>query len=74
MNFNEISLFLGEIVMRYSIEIQTTTMEWVIFDTIHFLMLPRRFKSQNEAYLEVQRLSKISQRYSPSSQKISYAL
>ncbi len=74
MNFDEISLILGEIVMRYSIEIQTTTMEWVIFDTIHFLMLPRRFKSQNEAYLEVQRLSKISQRCSPIPQKIRYAL
>ncbi len=74
MNFDDISFFLGKMVMRYSIEIQTTTMEWVIFDTIHFFMLPRRFKSQNEAYLEVQRLSKISQRYSPSSQKISYAL
>ena len=74
MNFNEISLILGEIVMRYSIEIQTTTTEWVIFDTIRFLMLPKRFKSQNEAYLEVQRLSKISQRYSPIPQKIRYAL
>ena len=74
MIFNEISLILGEIIMRYSIQIQTTTKEWVIFDTIHFLMLPRRFKSQNEAYLEVQRLSKINQSYSPTSQKISYSL
>ena len=73
MNFNEISLISGEIVMRYSIEIQTTTMEWVIFDSIRFLMLPKRFKSQNEAYLEVQRLSKINQMYSPTPQKISYA-
>ena len=73
MNFNEISLISGEIVMRYSIEIQTTTMEWVIFDSIRFLMLPKRFKSQNEAYLEVQRLSKINQRYSPTPQRISYA-
>ena len=73
MNFNEINHILGEIVMRYSIEIQTTTMEWVIFDTIRFLMLPKRFKSQNEAYLEVQRLSKINQRYSNAPQKISYA-
>ena len=73
MNFNEISLISGEIVMRYSIEIQTTTMEWVIFDSIRFLMLPKRFKSQNEAYLEVQRLSKINQTYSPTPQKISYA-
>ena len=72
MNFNEISLFLGEIVMRYSIEIQTTTTEWVIFDTIRFLMLPKRFKSQNEAYLEIQRLSKINQSYTPTTQKISY--
>ncbi len=72
MNFDEISLILGEIVMRYSIEIQTTTMEWVIFDTINFLMLPRRFKSQNEAYLEIQRLIKINQSYTPTPQKISY--
>ena len=72
MNFNEISLFLDEIVMRYSIEIQTTTTEWVIFDTIRFLMLPKRFKSQNEAYLEIQRLSKINQSYTPTPQKISY--
>ncbi len=72
MNFNEISLFLDEIVMRYSIEIQTTTTEWVIFDTIRFLMLPKRFKSQNEAYLEIQRLSKINQIYTPTPQKISY--
>ena len=72
MNFNEISLILGEIVMRYSIEIQTTTTEWVIFDTIRFLMLPKRFKSQNEAYLEIQRLSKINQSYTPTPQKISY--
>ena len=73
MNLNEISFIAGEIVMRYSIEIQTTTMEWVIFDSIRFLMLPKRFKSQNEAYLEVQRLSKINQRYSPTPQRISYA-
>ena len=72
MNFDEISLFLDEIVMRYSIEIQTTTTEWVIFDTIRFLMLPKRFKSQNEAYLEIQRLSKINQSYTPTPQKISY--
>ena len=72
MNFNEISLILGEIVMRYSIEIQTTTTEWVIFDTIRFLMLPKRFKSQNEAYLEIQRLIKINQSYTPTPQKISY--
>tara|TARA_B100000700_G_C14571270_1_gene635714 strand:- start:348 stop:572 length:225 start_codon:yes stop_codon:yes gene_type:complete len=72
MNFNEIGLFLDEIVMRYSIEIQTTTTEWVIFDTIRCLMLPKRFKSQNEAYLEIQRLSKINQSYTPTPQKISY--
>ena len=72
MNFNEISLFLDEIVMRYSIEIQTTTTEWVIFDTIRFLMLPKRFRSQNEAYLEIQRLIKINQSYTPIPQKISY--
>ena len=72
MNFNEISLISGEIVMRYSIEIQTTTMEWVIFDTIRFLMLPKRFKSQNEAYLEIQRLIKINQSYTPTPQKVSY--
>jgi len=72
MNFNEISVILGEILMRYSIEIQTTTTEWVIFDTIRFLMLPKRFKSQNKAYLEIQRLSKINQSYTPIPQKISY--
>ena len=38
--------------MRYSVEFQTTSGEWVLFDTVAFYMLPNRFKTEEEAHAE----------------------
>ena len=38
--------------MRYAIEFQNTTGEWVLFDTVDFCMLPNRYKTEEEAYLK----------------------
>ena len=35
--------------MRYSIEFQNTTGEWVLFDTVDFCMLPNRYRTEEEA-------------------------
>ena len=44
--------------MRYSIEFQNTTGEWVLFDIIDFCMLPHRFRTEEEAYMEASNLAK----------------
>ena len=36
--------------MRYSVHLQNTTGEWVLFDNVYFCMIPDRFKSEREAF------------------------
>ena len=43
--------------MRYSIEFQNTTGEWVLFDTVDFCMLPNRHGTEEEAYQEASNLA-----------------
>ena len=38
--------------MRYSVHLQNTTGEWVLFDNVYFCMIPARFKSEREAFSE----------------------
>ena len=38
--------------MRYSVHLQNTTGEWVLFDNVYFYMIPARFKSEREAFSE----------------------
>ena len=38
--------------MRYSVHLQNTTGEWVLFDNVYFCMIPDRFKSEREAFSE----------------------
>lgn len=43
--------------MRYSVQFQSTTDEWVIFDTVAFYMLPIRYRSEEEASKEAKKLT-----------------
>ncbi len=37
--------------MRYSVQYQNTTDEWIIFDTVECYMIPGRFRSEEQALL-----------------------
>ncbi len=37
--------------MRYSVQYQNTSDDWVIFDTVECYMMPGRFRSEEQALL-----------------------
>ena len=59
--------------MRYSVQFQSTTDEWVLFDTVGFYMLPGRFRSQEEANLESVRLDEADRQRVLASKPVDYA-
>ena len=59
--------------MRYSVQFQSTTGEWVLFDTVAFYMLPGRFSSEEEARGEAIRLTEADRKRVLASKPVDYA-
>ena len=59
--------------MRYSVQFQSTTCEWVLFDTVALYMLPGRFKSEEDAYVEAAKLTEADRLRVLGSKPVNYA-
>ena len=53
--------------MRYSVTFQSTTEDWIIFDTVDCCMLPGRYRSEEEAFLGVSRFAETDRQKSVNS-------